>query len=439
MLFLERKGCPHRKVFFLFLFFLILLKISFFILFITNTSKTNGTLFSLSTSKEQIKLRLKGEIVPQTDNLTFLGVKLDTRLTWKPQIEKMERSSLQKLALMRKLAETSWGADSSILTKVYTATVRPTTEYASTTWGTAAKTNKSRLDKIQNMALRVILGAMKTTPVHDMKKTANVEPLERRRSLKILLQGEKLRRLPSHPLHTNLAQPTKNRLKRQSLNHQHKELSRTHQDIVDVPIELLTDPAWQPDRETDIQIFLSVPGITSKEQLPGELRNLTLALIADRFPHTAWTHVYTDGSAEEGMKNGGRGVYIRYSDGDTTSLSVPGGLQCSNYRAEILAISTAAEHLLESRKKREISPSSPTLFQPFRPSTQLIQTRWSKACTPPLPSWQLSSQYPSSGCLLMWDWQETKKQTDLQNWQSGSADTESCHLQRGQDTSPLSV
>ena len=73
------------------------------------------------------------------------------------------------------------------------------------------------------------------------------------------------------------------------------------------------------------------------------------------------------------MKNGGSGVYIRYSDGDTTSLSVPGGLQCSNYRAEILAICTAAEHLLESREKREISPSSPTLYQPFKPSTQMIQ------------------------------------------------------------------
>ena len=118
-----------------------------------------------------------------------------------------------------------------------------------------------------------------------------------------------------------------------------------------MPVELLTDPSWQPDRETDIQMFLSVPGIISKEQLPGELRNLTLALIADRFHHTSWTHVYTDGSAEERMENGGSGLYIRYSDGDTTSISVPGGLQCSNYRAEILAISTAAEHLLESRKK----------------------------------------------------------------------------------------
>ena len=63
-----------------------------------NITKTNSALFSLSTSKEQIKLLLKDEIVPQTDTPTCPGVKLDTRLTWKPQIEKMDRSILQKQA-----------------------------------------------------------------------------------------------------------------------------------------------------------------------------------------------------------------------------------------------------------------------------------------------------------------------------------------------------
>ena len=82
----------------------------------------------------------------------------------------MERSGPQKLVLSRKLAGTTWGADSSVLTKAYTPTVRPTMEYASTTWGTAAKTNKSRLDKVQNMALLVILGVMKTNQVDDMGK-----------------------------------------------------------------------------------------------------------------------------------------------------------------------------------------------------------------------------------------------------------------------------
>ena len=51
-------------------------------------------------------------------------------------------------------------------------------EYASTTWGTAGKTNKNRLDHVQHMGLRVTLGAMETTPVHDMENAANVEPLE---------------------------------------------------------------------------------------------------------------------------------------------------------------------------------------------------------------------------------------------------------------------
>ena len=133
---------------------------------------TTATYRIQGTSKEQIQLRLKDEIVPQTVTPTFRGVKLDTQLTWEPQTEKMEGSGQQKLALMKNFAGTTWGADSSILTKIYTATVRPTMEYASTTWGTAAKTNNSRLDKVQNMAVRVILGAMKTTPVRDMEKNS---------------------------------------------------------------------------------------------------------------------------------------------------------------------------------------------------------------------------------------------------------------------------
>ena len=121
---------------------------------------------------------------------------------------------------------------------------------------------------------------------------------------------------------------------------------------MDAPTEPLTDPAWRPRREADIHMFLKVPGTTIMDQLLGEFRNLTLALIADRFPHNAWTHVYTNWSAEEGMKNGGSGVCIRYQDDGTSSLSVPDGLQCSSYQAEILTMCMAAEHLLECGKQK---------------------------------------------------------------------------------------
>ena len=155
-------------------------------------------------------------MLPQEETPTFLGVKLDPRLTWKPYLEDLEARGIRRLGLMQKLAGSTWGAISSILKTVYTETVRHVLEYASTT---AAKTNKARLDKVQNHGLITILGALKSTPIAEMEKTASMQPLETRRQEKTLLQGEKMKHLQSHPLHNSLQALTKNRLKRQSVNH----------------------------------------------------------------------------------------------------------------------------------------------------------------------------------------------------------------------------
>ena len=59
-------------------------------------------------------------------------------------------------------------------------------------WATAAKTHTNKIDKVQNMGLITTLGAMKSTPIATMHKTAGVEHLDSRRNAKLLLiQGEK--------------------------------------------------------------------------------------------------------------------------------------------------------------------------------------------------------------------------------------------------------
>ena len=63
---------------------------------------------------------------------------------------------------------------------------------------------------------------MKTTPIDEMEKTANIQLLETRRQAKILIQGEQIKRLQAHPLHNKLQSLTKNHRKRNSLNHQLK-------------------------------------------------------------------------------------------------------------------------------------------------------------------------------------------------------------------------
>ena len=103
----------------------------------------------------------------------------------------MEARGRRCLSIMRKLSGTTWGATSKIIKTVYTGSVRPLLEYASTSRCTAANTNKAKLDKIQNAGLRTILGATKTTTISEKEKTANVQPLENRRLEKLLIQGER--------------------------------------------------------------------------------------------------------------------------------------------------------------------------------------------------------------------------------------------------------
>ena len=174
-----------------------------------NRTKTEATCFSLSPKREEFILQINGQEIHQQDTPTYLGVKLDRKLTWPPYISTMHSKGLRKMALMKKLAGTKWGANMKILTQVYTATVRPHMEYASSAWSSAAKTNLDQLTKTQNAGLRIITGGMKTTPISELERTTGLLSLGERREEKLMRQSETMKRLPSHPLHSKFEAPTK--------------------------------------------------------------------------------------------------------------------------------------------------------------------------------------------------------------------------------------
>ena len=75
-------------------------------------------------------------------------------------------------------------------------------------WAITSNANKSKLDKVQNVALRAIVLAMRTTPIKEVEKRADLEPLELRRTFIVFTETEKIRRLPCDPLHKSwLLQP----------------------------------------------------------------------------------------------------------------------------------------------------------------------------------------------------------------------------------------
>ena len=138
-------------------------------LIMVNRTKTEATCFSLSPKREEFILQINGQEIHSQDTPTYLRVKLDRKFTWSPHINTMHSKALRKMALMKKLAGTKWGANMKLLTQVYTTTVRPHMKYASNALSSAARTNLDQLTKTQKALLRIITGGMKTTPSQRLK------------------------------------------------------------------------------------------------------------------------------------------------------------------------------------------------------------------------------------------------------------------------------
>ena len=198
-----------------------------------NSRKTTYTIFSLSTKEQKATLHINGQTLLAEDNPTYLGVTFDKRLTWRQQTKKAEARAKVRLALMKKLAGTTWGADTVTLKRLYTGRVRPVLEYGMTAWGTTAKSNFDRVSKVQNQATRIITGAMKSTLTMELETITGLQSLDDRRDLKLLSQATKFKRLQDHPMRQRLSQPTKGRLKRESFVHQSRMLERRQEDILD--------------------------------------------------------------------------------------------------------------------------------------------------------------------------------------------------------------
>ena len=116
-----------------------------------------------------------------------------------------------------------------------------------------------------------------------------------------------------------------------------RDLRRTHEDILDPQINEgnhLCSRDWNQD-DLRATIFLEVPGLLPPEQqIPTQQMDLTLEMIEEKYPQADWTHIYTDGSAEDAVRNGGSGVFVRTLTGQTVSYSNATGRKCSNFKAE---------------------------------------------------------------------------------------------------------
>ena len=125
-------------------------------------------------------LQLKGTKIPPVDNARFLGITLDSKLSYLPHITALKTKCNKTLNLLKTLSNTDWGANRPTLLTLYRSLLRSKIDYGCFIYGAARKHYLKQIETIENEALRISLGAYRTTPITSLHVEANELPFHLR-------------------------------------------------------------------------------------------------------------------------------------------------------------------------------------------------------------------------------------------------------------------
>jgi len=126
-----------------------------------NVSKSTAMIFARAERRfiQPRPLTLFGEPIEWVDTIRYLGVTLDTRLTWSPHIDQVRKRTAQRLGMLGTLLNSK--SDLSVRNGVllYKQLIRPLMDYACPAWRSAVRSHVRRLQVLQSNCLRLATGA----------------------------------------------------------------------------------------------------------------------------------------------------------------------------------------------------------------------------------------------------------------------------------------
>ena len=107
----------------------------------------------ITRSEDHLQVNFDGNIITSQKEIEILGVTYDSKLSFKKHLEITARKASTKITSLRRIA---WYLDRKGKEYLYKSQIRSVMEYSFLSWGGAARTNLSLLDKVQRRATRII-------------------------------------------------------------------------------------------------------------------------------------------------------------------------------------------------------------------------------------------------------------------------------------------
>ena len=317
---------------------------------IIHWADTNG--FKFSTSKTVVvhfcrirgvhpdpDMYIKGQRIPCVEEVKFLGLIFDCRLTWVPHLKTLKAKCLESLNILKVLSHTSWGADRKTLLRLYKALIFSKISYGCEIYSSATPSRLKILDSVHHSGIRLASGAFRTSPIPSLLVDAGELPLNLHRQSSIIRYWCRLQRLPH-----SLAFQTANLVRHFSYYESHPKSPQPYAfrvkqllsnlDIARnavLPFRISPTPPWKLPEISFCKYFIGI----KKDMTEVEARSIFMEHVQE---HSESIFIFTDGSksgAGVGFGVYSSEFYCRGALPHTTSI----------FTAELYGISSAIERI----------------------------------------------------------------------------------------------
>ncbi|KAI5750100.1 hypothetical protein M8J76_012853 [Diaphorina citri] len=293
-------------------------------------------------------LSLYGQLIEYKTSHKLLGITLDTEFSFKIHLENIKSKAHKALNCIKILNGKRYGVNRNILARIYKATIRPILDYGSTIYDGAKESDLNKLEVIQNSALRIISGALRTSPVISLRADNGIPPLSLRRKILIGNYICRILQNPKNPgYEATIQHPPQSNI---NFNRKHKPTStRFKQYFTDANINL-TNTAYMKQSIPPWTITLPETQLLLKEKKsnisPNEIKSKFNQLLNKVNCKETF---YCDGSKSP-QHCGSAFVH----EGNTISFKLPN--ISSSYTAEIIALQKCIQFITQNKY------SNPTIF-----------------------------------------------------------------------------
>lgn len=299
---------------------------------------------------DKYRLYIDGLAIPYVRKHTFLGIVIDRSLSWSPHVKRLKAKLVTIVHILKFISGTRWGSSVPSLKRLYNALFVGLLRYSLPVLYNISRSSMKQLESVQAQALRACLGLPSCTSNTGSVAEARAFSIAILRTQEILCTH--LRQSTRHKAHhlATLGSTRKASSFAQVLNILSSELPDGFE-----PLETFSFPPWL---RSDLEIYIDVPGITSRKECAlTTLKQHALTIIQER--HSKRRHIFTDGSTA--------------SDSTGIGISVPSmnftleaqlSHATSSTAAELVAIREALRLIIEQ------VPASWTIFTDSRAALQ---------------------------------------------------------------------